>query len=407
MGFLTKGIVVRRTDILSATAFSAFIISYAWTWRGVVMFLYFESFGPPLHFDLLYTLSFVLAALVGGFLLDKVKRRVPFFLLFLGLGLVSFIPILFKTTDILQVYLAAVGIFQGLILPSALSFLADATEIQERGRVAGIAWITFGLLGIISVFTALWSLDLYFLLMAAGAVVMGLGALLFAEERISSEEEWRRVPMISIFGDRNFLHYMGVAAGIGFLWGINRWIVGHYVGGIFLNPHATFWVAVFSVHVISGFFVGVLMDRVGRRPVIAIGALSFAPGFMSFVAYGEIWTFLVSTIFFGLGYACTYIPMILVVWGDLARKEARGRTYGTGLVGLIVGSTFGFTVGQLIFMRMFAQGNSFVSMAVISVTAFLLISITARAKETLPPKERIEEIRDYIKQIKEESDKRR
>lgn len=390
--------VISRRDLISVIVFPAFIGVSIYTFRGVAMFPFFESLGAPLSSIVLVSLAVAPALIFDGFLLDRVRRRKPFFLLFFPWAAIAFLPIIFKTAVIAPIYVVATSILMGLTYPPAFSFLADHTKVYERGRVAGMELAVIGLLGVILLFAVSWSLDLWFALVGVFAVTMGLVGVFFAEEKISPKEAWKRIPTRSIFGDKNLLLYYAAGAILGFFWASNAFLVGNYAAGLLQNPRFTFWLVNLSVTAISGFFIGVLVDRLGRRPTIVTGALLFASSFMGFVLYREIWTFLLTATFFGIAYGCMWIPLLVTVFGDLAQKEIRGRYYGIGIACMSLGIILGGMTGILLL-----NSSAAVVMTFTVFVAFLIILPTMIAKETLPPKKRIEEMLEYIKEIEEET----
>lgn len=391
--------VIGRRDLIIAIALPGFILAWVGTFKGVAMFPYFESIGAPLFLGQLTALGSIPGALFGGLLVDRVRRRKPLFLLFFAWGAVEFLPLIFKTAAIVPIYLSATGFINGLIIVSAYSFLADVTEVYERGRVAGLVYSVFGLLAVVLTLVGSWSIDLYFALFGGIAVALGLVGLLFAEERISLEE-WRRIPVRNVFGDRNFLLYVAVGVIMSFFWASNTLLVGNYAAGLLPDPRFTFWLVIRFLYIFLGFFFGLLVDKVGRKFVIILGVLFFATGSMVFVFHSELWTFLLAAVFFSIGYLCTYVPVSIVVPGDLAQKEARGRFYGTVWASLGVGSTLGGTVGLLLI-----NSSAVVVMTFTVFVAFIIILPTTVTRETLPPKEIIEEMHDYIRKIKEKTKK--
>lgn len=400
MSFLTKGMMIGRRDLISAVAFPALLVSWAGAYQGMVIFIYFEEVGASLSFRAPALLVFAFSCVLGGVLLDRVRRRKLFFLLFFVLGAVQLLPIFYKTANVALFHLFAIDVTIGLVYPAAYSFLADVTKIYERGRVAGLAWSGVGLPWIFLSLTALRSLDFYFALQGAFYLLAGLIGVFITQEKFRSEAVWKKVPMSSILSDKNFLLYAGAGGIISFFWTSNTVLVLTYASGIISNPGIIWGLVIPSVYVVSSFFIGFLADRWGRKPMIIFGSLLIASSFMFFVLFQEFQILLLTAISFGLGLACTWMPGSLVVFGDLARKESRGRYYGVGMGIIGVGGMGGSAAA----VSMINASATIILMSTLFI-AFMIIMPIIMARETLPPKEREEEIYDYISEIEKDTAK--
>jgi len=392
--FLTKGMVVGRGDVFPIIAFPALIVAWATSFRGVAMFPLFAESGIPLSIIQFLPLGFAPGALVGGFLLDKIRRRKPFFFLFFLWGAVSFLPVFSTSSAIVPVYVFATGILQGILVAPTYSSLADISKTRERGRVSGAAWtvaMSFSLLALLALSV---SLSTYFILL--GSIAILLGILGVTQKEKINVNDWRNLTARNAFLNQNLLILGLLRVAVGFFWVTNTILIARYAAVIIPEPRLTFWIVIVAVEGASAFFVGVMADRIGRRPTIGLGVLIYTSSFMLYIIYNEYSTFFIVAGFFGLGYAITWITIAFVMPGDLAVKESRGRFYGTLGASTAVGGFTGATVATLL-----ASSPVTIIMAFTIFSAFLIILPTALVKETLPPPEKVQEMNDYIREIED------
>jgi multidrug resistance protein len=85
---------------------------------------------------------------------------------------------------------------------------------------------------------------------------------------------------------------------------------------------------------------GALSDRIGRKPIFALGLLGYAVSFIIFGLSHEVWQLFVARILGGILSAAT-LPTAMAYVGDTTTEEGRGG--GMGLMGAAMG--LGFTVG--------------------------------------------------------------
>ncbi len=85
---------------------------------------------------------------------------------------------------------------------------------------------------------------------------------------------------------------------------------------------------------------GALSDRVGRKPVFALGLLGYAVSFVLFGLSHEVWELFLARVLGGVLSAAT-LPTAMAYIGDTTSGERRGA--GMGMMGAAMG--LGFTVG--------------------------------------------------------------
>jgi multidrug resistance protein len=85
---------------------------------------------------------------------------------------------------------------------------------------------------------------------------------------------------------------------------------------------------------------GALSDRIGRKPIFALGLFGYAVSFIIFGLSHQVWELFIARILGGVLSAAT-LPTAMAYVGDTTTEEGRGN--GMGLMGAAMG--LGFTVG--------------------------------------------------------------
>jgi MFS family permease len=126
-------------------------------------------------------------------------------------------------------------------------------------------------------------------------------------------------------------------------------------------------------------FTGALSDRIGRKPLIAIGQFTEAAG-LAVIAFGNsvgVWA--TGSILFGAGTAMAY-PTLIAAVGDIAHPRWRGTAVGVYRLWRDLGFAVGAVIGGVI------ADVSTVDMAILvvaGITALSGIDVALRMQETL------------------------
>jgi MFS transporter, DHA1 family, multidrug resistance protein len=139
---------------------------------------------------------------------------------------------------------------------------------------------------------------------------------------------------------------------------------------------------------------GALSDRIGRKPIFALGLFGYAVSFIIFGLSHQVWELFIARILGGVLSAAT-LPTAMAYVGDTTTEEGRGA--GMGLMGAAMG--LGFTVGPGIGGILGRQSLSlpfFVGAGLALVTLALswgALPEPARRDRSAPRASRIEAIR--------------
>ena len=136
---------------------------------------------------------------------------------------------------------------------------------------------------------------------------------------------------------------------------------------------ATLFTAEAASFTLTNIVVGVLSDKVGRKPLMLIGLLSSAVDLTAFFFARDYWQILLLMTFYGFGSSSVYI-MSSTMAVDILPEENRAMLFGAFDafmdLGLVIGPAFCFTI---LAISGWTINSSFPLMAIPSLMAFGLI----------------------------------
>jgi MFS family permease len=336
------------------------------------------------------------AALSGATLLDRVKNRKNFFLLwFLAGALISLTPLagnMMNSSNII-VLSALFGLYFGLGMPACMGYFAESTASENRARLAGMIFLLIGvgffLLGSISV----ESVTTYALILGGWR---GLGFLILLLLGISEKtvEKRRPVKYINILSSRPFFLYFVPWLMFSLINSLAAPVIGNFFeGGVdfvrFSSIIENVLAGAFAV--IGGFFA----DFFGRKRLAIIGfsmlGVGYAAiGFSSRTMVGW-WLY---TVVDGIAWGAFGTLFLLTLWGDFAHDQRSDRYYAIGALPFLFSNFIGLTIGT------YVANNITATETVFSVAAFFLFLAVlplVYAPETLPEKTiKDRELKSYL-----------
>ncbi|MHA1357335.1 MAG: MFS transporter [Candidatus Helarchaeota archaeon] len=343
-----------------------------------------------------YLIPLIVTLVVSGVIIDKVvasmRGRAAFLLLLIpegALTMVLGINIVSPTTQaILWIF---IGILSGFTIVSILAFLADITTMEQRGKVAGfitgIAWMFAAvfLSWISSTIVAPSIIIFIFALIkiAGGAVSV---YIFFAESEGSGSDIVNFQSSSPGFGgllkesykfiwtDKKFLLYMVAFMLLWLAQGIYLPIGGR--GQTLYQSYQQIASIGFAAGALFLIISGFLLDTQGRKQILVYGILLTTISFLSYY-------FPIGSVFLS-GFVIS-LTTIIVVLGDLAPSDAKGRYYSIFflsnftaflvgfLLGLIIGNGYGFQLGNYTSVAL--------ACVIISAIAFVLIYLKGAEPE--------------------------
>jgi MFS family permease len=328
---------------------------------------------------------------VAGVLIEKRLNLRLFLILWVALGIGSTLSLLFFSGYTFSVVVSVFfGISLGLGLPASLAYMADSTDIGERGRVSGtIVLVSFVMAFIVPVLVRLSSLGLVAAILITAIVrsTSLISLLLDSFNKTKSDlQTYSRAT-------RDFLHYL-------FPWVIFVITSGAVFYMIPPNPEnpalQTGMYLRLAFIAAFGFLTGFVADRFGRKRPLIIGLAMF---YASFAIVGfDMNT--ATAIFFYLATGVAWGSLLVVflsVPGDLSASCSRAKYYAAGTmlpIIILLAVTTGSTPSWL---SNLAKSSSLV---VINFALFLTILPILRAKETLPAdKIKAREMKEHIDKL--------
>jgi predicted MFS family arabinose efflux permease len=288
-----------------------------------------------------YPLAYALSQIPVGYLADRVDPRR---LILVGTVIATATGILIAFTDVYAVALGArllAGISGALIYTPAMTFGIAAFPVARRGAAVGVAYVGVGL-GTAATLAGLPALVQHLGLTGGLLVLAGFGAVMTAIAPIGLSLR-RNVPRAHPAGPRllqdpSFQALLGFSF-LGFFttYAILTWLPAYLSDAFGIAPTtAGVLSAIPNLSLTAASpMAGKLSDTLGRRPVLAIGAVGSVAAFVM-LAITHSWpAVLVASIVGGVSTAMTTAPLFVFA----------SERFGQGAAGLAVGMVNG--VGQI------------------------------------------------------------
>ena len=274
--FLKTGISISSRKFVSVT----FLTSGTLAWFFLINIYHgtlLKNINPAGTWIIAGQILFFVCAIISGIiasLLNKKKFLRKFLISWIALGIITTVlPLYFQGIEALIVFNILLGISLGLGLPASLTLIANCTNVEERGRVAGTT-----------------ILEIFALAMSAAAIIKILGEGILAVillmvlvrsislfalilEKCDFDIVKKKSELVLRSNYREFVFY------------IIPWIIFTFAAGLASNiiPNTDPYESVKSMGTIIrygligifGFVWGIVADRLGRKWPIYIGLIIF------------------------------------------------------------------------------------------------------------------------------------
>ena len=289
----------------------------------------------------IFLFSMSITSLMMGYLIDKTSKRKT--ILIITTIIISIITYLFTIVETSQMFtlVALLGFLSGVFLPTWGAYFADSIEIQERGRIMGLA---IGCSMIISK-----SFILHIIKVNNSLIIISIISLLTLSIAIIKPEETqirkkytKRISLgsnqIAFFVIPVFLFY--IVAGI---------LFSVIFPTIQSKMNSSFYYLIWSIpFLLSSIITSILLDTRGRKTptIISLAITGISVGILGI--FGTRSGFL-PIITLAIGFS-SFMVYSFILWSDIAPEKSRGTYHGLGfgliwiavLLGLIFsGSEFG------------------------------------------------------------------
>ena len=340
-------------------------------------------------------IGIVTSALVGAFLVNKTKQRVPLLRFWAFFGLISStIPILIDIGNVASTLILSLffGVSFGFGMPICMGYYADSIQITKRGRFAGFLVLIMGLgilgIGLISPKT----------LTEKFAVLSLLKTLqLIASFFIDSSYTFTKtanISYISILKQRPFILY--------FIPWTTFCLVNYAIYPVatecFGKELVYFFVtienAVIGIFAIIG---GFLSDFIGRKRLIILGFMLIGIGYAILSIYPYKISWYLHTITDGVAWGFFYTLFFFTLWGDLAGDLPSEKYYALGGIPYPLSYLLRILVENWIIKII----SVYTIFSLASFFLFLAVIPLMYAPETLPEKLiRQRELKKYVEKAK-------
>lgn len=279
------------------------------------------------------------------------------------------------------------SLFFSMEMPSMQALLADLTHGGERGKIFGVIGTLESVGSIISFVVIGLLLDLYsfhilFLLCSAQGL---LGVFIFAlgveEPKVRTDDKSQLITLRSILYDKRFIIITLSRSLQGIAISLAQVVLPKFVMEILkisMIEYSITLIPMYTIMMISALPCGVLMDRIGRKPILIVGFLLDALCHFLFPFSRGFFDLLLIRALLGV-MATTVLNGVAIVLSDISSRRERGQYISLSstlqgaarMIGLIVGGALANYVGFL---------NIFFIAAVIDLIATLSLLFL---KETL------------------------
>jgi len=338
-----------------------------------------------------YYIGILISSIIGSILANKINRlKLIHAWIAIGIG-TSVVPILFTSFAWVNWLIISIllGASFGLGIPSCLSYFADVTQVENRGRISGIILLTANMVAPILAI-AFSELDLpTTLIVFAGWRSLGLSVFFLQPNEKNSSSERKLGELFSgIIKDKTFGFYL-------LAW-IMFCLVDRIGGPIVINSLGDFSKnkdiigPIFAS--ITTLIAGIMADWIGRKKIVLYGFVSLG------VAYALIGIILAEPLkyFFavinGITAGLLSVTFILILWGDISQSGSREIYYTIGTIPLFLTEIMGLALYepliQIQVTRIFSVAAFFLFLAVLPLLY---------APETLPEKKiELRRLRKYV-----------
>ncbi|MEM3725791.1 MAG: MFS transporter [Candidatus Bathyarchaeia archaeon] len=337
-------------------------------------------------------------AFIGVTMTEKVFSRSSLLSIWVFLGIIfSPLIILLKDNSMLSVYLVPllIGIALGFGFPNCLAYFADSVDIENRGKLGGIA-----------LFTALLGMFLVgFLTSVLGFVESVLvltlwrvwGAAFFQitkNRKGNTKKEIMKTSYHRIISERPFILYM-VPWVMFCLVNFFEYPLQQYHWGI--ETSSTVSTVEFGIASLAALIGGCFADVAGRKRLVILGYVLLGTGYATLSIFPENYISISIYAFFdGIAWGLFALIFFAVIWGDLANNKVKDKYYLLGTLPFLLSSYISVIVAP--FAKLIDISTSF---SLASFFLFLAVVPLMYAPETLPERKlREKELRGYIEKAK-------
>jgi hypothetical protein len=364
------------------------------TWLVIQDLLRDSSFNEVLTVSASYYVAIITSGVIGAILLYKRLRERKSLLCWILLGtcLCIFSALLTAEKTLLSLVIMAfiLGSSLGVGIPACLTFFADYSKIESRGRIGGIVFFAVQSLTVaIYVLISELHITTSFFVLAAWRLAGMVSVLSY--KPLGEVLTESIVPSLRVvIKERLFVLYFIPW----FLFSLVNFVeiplleqfFGQELLGIYM-------LVVIVISSISAFLGGIICDFKGRKVASITGFILLGICYAVLNIFPEVYfAKILFMLFEGIAWGILYVVFIFVVWGDISDGKVREGYYLLGEMPFLLSGLI-----QVLVQPFVKVIPIYASFSLASFFLFLAILPLLYALETLPEKEiKTRELRDYI-----------
>lgn len=347
-----------------------------------------------------------ISALLGGIISSRLNSRVPLLAAWLAIGVSSsLLPLVVTTSNVTTLYLLAFafGVSLSFGLPSCMAYFADSTEVNNRARAGGFAFLASG----ITIFLFGLTLDItQFAVTLAFLCIWRASAFIvlpFTNGIRKSIETEQPHSYLEILRQRSFALY--IVPWIMFCL-VNQTAASIAMPSLSLEFVDQLTIISFALNGVSAVISGFFCDKIGRKRIAVLGFIMIGLGYAILGVSGapahNVWVWYAYTFTDGVAWGAFYTIFFFTIWGDMAQGAHSDKHYALGGLPYLLSNFLSFAMGPYI-------ANAFSLYAIFSLASFFLFLAVLPlmyAPETLPEKRiRDIELKSYLDQAQKAKQK--
>jgi MFS family permease len=350
---------------------------------------------------LTYYGSVIASSIIGSIIPSA--SRIRFLHLWMLIGTVSsFLPALSFIPP--QAWSFALGFTFGIGMPACLTYFADHSTIENRGRTGGIIFLSFSLSAALLA-VAFTQLDLTMSVLLL-ALWRSLGLLAFFPFKTNQENNVAKKKHFSfgeVLRDRSLRLYVAAWTIFNLVDSFEWSIWGRNLAPS-LSTVSVIGPILGSVAALIG---GVLSDRVGRKRVVICGfvILGLAYGVLGIVPDQPFSWYLYKWYLYlavdGIAWGVLFVTFLFTIWGDLSQHGGSAKYY-------VIGAAPYFLKGIVdsIVTASAPEIPAYAAFSLASLLLFIAVLPLLFAPETMPEKNiEIRRLKGYLGQAKKLTEK--
>lgn len=370
------------------------------TWYSMILtvnVVTFEYFNVTSAVLITFYIASIGSSIAGSFLSYQIKR-LHLLYFWMALGTVSsLLPVIIHnpTSGQFTLIFLLLGISLGIGMPSCLAFFADLTNVENRGRISALIFLTANLSAFpFTLLLMIFGLSMYFPFLA---IWRGLGLLIFVslkpEERNYIKKR-KNASFASVFHDRSFILYFIAWLMFTIIDSLEKSILKNFVES---NLHRFILMIQPIIASFAMLIAGLLSDRIGRKRVAIYGFVSLG---IAYAIIGIAPTMQISWYFYlvvdGFAAGILWLIFILILWGDLSSPVVREKYYVTGNI-----PTLARNIIPLLPISFSALIPAYAAFSLASFFLFLAVLPLMYAPETLPERKiQLRKLQSYAEKAK-------